>query len=254
MGPEALREVKHIADLSRAYRPHVHDEVSLAHVWRGSTLARIGDREVPVSGECLVVIPPGVVHACNPVAGSGWEYTLALLDPRACPEAVFAAPCRVLPSAEGLEEAFRALRGGDGTVIPVILAHLERVLPVPESGRAVPPARALGRVMDLLRSHPGEPLSLERLCQVAGLSRYHLVRSFKEAYGLTPHAYHLNLRISAAKERLRKGQDLAAVALESGFCDQSHFSRVFSSRVGMTPAAYQKATAIPSKMRTRRRS
>jgi AraC-like DNA-binding protein len=73
------------------------------------------------------------------------------------------------------------------------------------------------------------------------------VRSFKDAYGLTPHAYHLNLRVNEAKARLRMDGDLATVALDAGFCDQSHFTRVFTRCVGMPPAAYQKATAIPSK-------
>ena len=73
------------------------------------------------------------------------------------------------------------------------------------------------------------------------------MRAFKAAYGLTPHAYLLNLRVDRARARLRRGQSLAEVALDCGFCDQSHLPRAFSRLVGLTPAAYQKAMAIPSK-------
>lgn len=249
MGPGMLREVKHIADLSRAYRQHVHDEVSIAHVWSGSTLALIDGEEVPISGECVVVIPPGVVHACNPVKESGWEYTLALLDPGACPAIFFEAPCWILPSTDWLKGTFRALRDGGHGPVEDILEHLAPSMVAPTTSRSGVPAhpRALRRVMEHLRARWAAPLDLEELCAVAGLSKYHLVRAFKGAYGLTPHAYLLNIRINEAKARLRQGQDLAAVALDVGFCDQSHLTRVFTRCVGLTPAAYQKATAIPSK-------
>lgn len=251
MGSGAIREVKHIADLSRAYRLHVHDELSIAHVWGGSTLAMIDGQEVPVSGECIVVIPPGVAHACNPIVQSDWQYTLALLDPDACSEVsdvFFDAPYRIVFSTDRLRNAFLALReGGDEQAFGILKALRDAMVEGAGAGTRTPMrSRALRRVMDHLRSNLAAPLSLEDLCAVADLSKYHLVRSFKRAYGLTPHAYHLNLRVNEAKACLRQGQDLSEVALDSGFCDQSHFTRVFSRCVGMTPAAYQKATAIPS--------
>lgn len=249
MGTSAIREVKHIAGLSRAFRQHVHDELSVAHVWAGATRAWIDGEEVPISGECLVVIPPGVAHACNPVAESGWKYTLALLDPQVCSEGggrLFDAPYRILPSTDRLRDSFLTLGRDSG---PEILAALGEVLAGTTGGnRATWRSQAMRRVEEHLRSRLTGTISLEELCAVAGLSKYHLVRSFRDAYGLTPHAYHLNLRVNEAKIRLRQGQDLVVVALDSGFYDQSHFTRVFTRCVGMTPAAYQRATAIPSKI------
>lgn len=254
MGAGAIQEVKQIADPSRAFRQHVHDELSIAHVWSGATLAWIDGAEVPICGECVVVIPPGVVHACNPVAESGWRYTLALLDPQVCAEAgerLFDAPYRILPSTERLRESFWTLRQDSG---PEFLMALGETLAGTAGATRTPlRSQALRRVEEHLRSCWTETISLEELSTVAGLSKHHLVRAFREAYGLTPHAYHLNLRVNEAKIRLRQGQDLAWVALDSGFYDQSHFTRVFTRCVGMTPAAYQRATAIPSKIEARHR-
>jgi AraC-like DNA-binding protein len=252
----AIKEVKTITDLSRAYRQHVHDELSIVHVWSGATAARIDGKTVPISGECLVLITPGIAHACNPVPESGWQYTQALLDPQVCRDLPLAAPYRVVASTDGLRASFLALREDRDASVPHLMPDLEAALAgasVAPIGRPAHPA-ALRRVMAFLKAHPGSSLSLEVLCEVAGLSRYHLVRSFKQAYGLTPHACHLNLRVNEAKARLRLGQDLATVALECGFCDQSHFTRVFARCVGMPPASYQKSTAIPSKTLLGRRS
>lgn len=61
----------------------------------------------------------------------------------------------------------------------------------------------------------------------------------RAATGLTPHAYLLDLRINAARQRLSAGQPLAAVAHEPGSCDQSHFHRSFRERVATTPRSNQ---------------
>jgi len=266
MGADGLREVKTIGGDVRPFRPHVHDELSLAYVWAGATLASIGGTPVPVSGECLVLIGPGVVHACNPVPGTGWNYTLALLagpGGTALDRALGAAPWRILAPTGRLRTLFLHLRahGAEAGMAPALRAAVAAALaavPAPpgpgQPGGPPAPSRALLQVMGQLRTRMDRPLSLEQMSRLAGLSKYHLVRAFKAAFGLTPHGYHLNLRINAAKARLRAGQDPASVALDFGFCDQGHFTRVFSRCVGLPPAAYRRATAIPSKLPARPRT
>ncbi len=236
----AIREVKHITGLSRSYRKHVHDELSVAHVWGGSSLAWIDGHEVLVAGECVVVIRPGVAHACNPAPGSGWSYTLALLDRdlRGMED-----PYCILPSTEPLCEAFQSLLQDRSQGLATLLDALESIEEDGADPVRATPAHALRRVMAHLRSHVASPLDLSALGAVAGLSKYHLVRAFRAAYGLTPHAYHLNLRVNEAKARLAWGEDLATVAQECGFCDQGHFTRVFARCVGMTPGAYRRVVA-----------
>lgn len=254
MGKGLIQEVKHVVDHSRAYRHHVHDELSLAYVWHGATHAWIDGLDVPIAGECVVVIPPQVPHACNPVPASGWTYTLALLQPEVCthlPVDLLASPCHVLPATVRLREAFEQLRCARDVPATDLLAGIEVAaglagsMHVPSTRRAS--SHTLRRAVAYLRAHWDEPVSLSALGSLAGLSKYHLVRAFRESYGLTPHAYLLNLRVNRAKAFLRAGEELAAVAQQSGFCDQSHLHRVFVRHVGVTPRAYQHATAIPSK-------
>ena len=86
-------------------------------------------------------------------------------------------------------------------------------------------------------------LSLERLAGQAGLGRYQLIRAFRAATGLTPHAYLLNARVNRGRLLLRDGLALADVAYQLGFADQSHFQRAFKQRVAATPGEYRRMVA-----------
>ncbi len=258
MGVNTVQEVKTIVDLSRSYRRHIHDEVSIVHVWSGSTIAWIDGKDVPISGECVVVIPAGVPHACNPSTPGDWSYTMILVDSMVFPGAI---PFRILPSHEHLWRPFSILRAGakapcenERLALEILLGLDDNLADGAKQAYRPCAPKVLRSIEAFLRNNVASPLSLDDLSETAGLSKYHLVRSFKNAFGLTPHAYHLNLRVNTAKARLKRGENLAEIALDCGFCDQSHLNRVFTRCVGMTPAAYQNAIAISSKTRPSRHS
>ena len=89
-----------------------------------------------------------------------------------------------------------------------------------------------------------EKLSLSTLARKAGLSRYHFLRSFRQATGLTPHQYLLRTRLNRAAVRLRTSREpISTIAFDAGFNDLSTFNRRFLRLMGATPGAYRAATA-----------
>jgi AraC-like DNA-binding protein len=109
--------------------------------------------------------------------------------------------------------------------------------PVP---RAVE-SRKICRARDYLEAHLAQEVELSELARVAGLSRSHLIRSFRREVGLTPHAYLLDRRFRAASRLLERGQAPGEVAAACGFFDQSHLSRVFKARMAVTPGTFRAA-------------
>jgi AraC-like DNA-binding protein len=99
--------------------------------------------------------------------------------------------------------------------------------------------RGLRRVREYLREHLHEHVRLDDLAAMASLSRFQLTRQFERAYGLPLHAYHVHLRLSEAKKRLRAGLPIATVAADLGFADQSHLNRRFKGAFGMTPGEWR---------------
>jgi AraC family transcriptional regulator len=95
------------------------------------------------------------------------------------------------------------------------------------------------RLVDHVESNLGEELALTRLAEVVGVSPYHLSREFKRATGETLHRYVMRRRLERARQVLRRGErPISVVAQDLGFADQSHLTRLFRDRFGVTPAAF----------------
>lgn len=98
--------------------------------------------------------------------------------------------------------------------------------------------RAIGRALELIHANAFGPLCLSDMAQAACLSRFHFARMFRSHIGLSPMQYVRALRIEYAKSLLREGSNVAAIAAELGYFDQSHFSRAFRKVTGTTPGMY----------------
>ncbi|MDB4892920.1 MAG: Helix-turn-helix, AraC protein [Gemmatimonadetes bacterium] len=132
-----------------------------------------------------------------------------------------------------------------------LLACLDRLFSTP----AVQPERVttpksdhapdgVGRVCQHLRAHADASVSLDELASVAGLSKFYLLRAFRRAHGVTPHAYQMQLRLALAWRYIVDGSPLTRATYEAGFADQSHLTRRFSAAFGITPARYARQLAV----------
>jgi len=118
------------------------------------------------------------------------------------------------------------------------LRHAE-TRPVPATCR--PSAAALDRVRQALEAEPSREHTAEHLAALAGTSRFCLMRGFQRVYGLTPHAYLRQLRLSEARRLLAAGEAPAAVAAAAGFADQAHLTKRFKGAFAVTPGQYRAA-------------
>jgi MarR family 2-MHQ and catechol resistance regulon transcriptional repressor len=99
----------------------------------------------------------------------------------------------------------------------------------------------LRRATEYMTEHLADPVPLKELAAQTGLSPSRFGRAFKVSMGISPHRWQMNLRIVGAQELLREGNlSQTAIALATGFAEQSHFSRVFKEVVGVPPGVWQR--------------
>jgi AraC family transcriptional regulator len=115
----------------------------------------------------------------------------------------------------------------------------------------------LERVIDYMKSNLTEDISILDLAKLASMSESHFSRSFKQSVGIPPYQYLMKQRVERAKQLLKQGSlalatpllsrkppgteiAISTIALDCGFANQTHLTKVFRQMTGMTPKAYQK--------------
>ncbi|MED5616589.1 AraC family transcriptional regulator [Janthinobacterium sp. P210005] len=235
---------------SRAcYKPHSHPTFSIGAVDSGGSIfTGSKDGKVALGNGSLVLVPAGCVHACNPLPDTLWSYQMLHLDAQwlqAHAPALDGDTAAVLqcPLLYAQFCAMNALLFSTVSAVEknaALLAFLVACSSVcadllPSERKPVP--QQLAPVLATLQALPSA--SLRQLAEAAGLSPYQLIRAFRAATGLTPHAYQLNMHVNRARNRLQAGTALAQLAHELGFADQSHLQRVFKAHAGITPGRYR---------------
>lgn len=107
----------------------------------------------------------------------------------------------------------------------------------PEAGRGLSKP-ALRRVVEFINDRLAEDLSLSEIAAVANLSAFHFSRLFKQSTRCSPHEFVIRCRVERAKSLLMQSRNITDVALEVGFCDQSHLARHFRRVFGLTPGSF----------------
>lgn len=95
------------------------------------------------------------------------------------------------------------------------------------------------KACDYMENNYAEMIALDDLSKVSGLNKYTLLRSFTKQRGITPYQYLTTIRINKAIKLLKAGASPIDAALQTGFTDQSHFTRFFKNFIGLTPKQYQ---------------
>ncbi|GHH84544.1 AraC family transcriptional regulator [Streptomyces sulfonofaciens] len=169
-------------------------------------------------------------------------------DPGPVPD----APPPAVPPGPGPARSGAAPAAGTGAVgspdpletecrLPWLLTALARrhgtARPVDD---ALPGARRIAHaVRDRLADELLAPPSLAELSACLGLSRYQVLRAFRDTMGMPPYAWLAQYRVARARALLDAGHRPAEAAGLVGFADQSHLTRWFRRVLGVTPAAYR---------------
>ncbi|RZF31757.1 AraC family transcriptional regulator [Paraburkholderia sp. UYCP14C] len=249
-----------------AYDPHDHDDMLIGYTEQGVQRFQCHrSLHTSVPGRAIL-IEPGALHDGHAPEAGGFTYAMLYL-PQAWVER--AARRLDLPGLAGVEaafghtlvddralvdairQAFVAIHGNEGRLardetLDRLLLQLGAQLRDPPLTGDAAASPAIARVRDLLHEHLDGNLGLDELAEAAGIDRFRLTRLFQRAFGTSPHAYLVRVRLRAARRLLATGRTPAQVAAEVGFADQSHLGRWFRRAYRMTPAAYrQMCTNVP---------
>lgn len=233
--------------VNHGFTRHTHDTFAIGVARQGVEELLVGTETHLVTAGGVVLLNPEVVHTGRPVGTDGWAYRAFYLDVAVVAEATgIASPWFTEPvvydaaAATALHQAHLAAQSGDrlasATLLAVALSGLSYGRRrTPEAGN-----RAVRDAREILHERLVDPPSLVELAAEVGTGQYSLLRAFRTAHGLPPHAYLNQLRVRRARALLDAGEQVAQAAVTVGFVDQSHLTRHFRRIVGVAPGAYRR--------------
>ena len=267
-------ELQRAAQEGHSFPKRLHEGFEISVIERGAErLLYRGSSYIAPAGS-VVVINPGEVHAACSADQSGWSYrsfyptaadvrdAASSAAGRILPPPSFSLPviqdkhvCRILRRLHTLLESPNSALAQESYSIWVASQLVTRHA----DNRSVPmrvgkEPRAVKLAQEFIRAHASENVTLAQLTGETGLSSFHLVRVFTAHVGLPPHAYLNQVRVNRARKLLANGREIARVASETGFVDQSHLARHFKRLLGITPGQYARAIEPTHDLKPTRRS
>jgi AraC-like DNA-binding protein len=237
-----------------AFPTHSHDHVCIGLARDGEHDCRYGLRRHLVQKGDLMLVNPGEVHDGKPSGRCGRRYSMLEVDVEVfhqlCRDAIGAdrfefkrAVLRAPHARDALAAWLETLSGCDNQSERDASAGFfglvaDRVLELqrPKAARGL--AVMVGQQM---RAQGPEADSIGEIGARRGISRFQLIRAFKQTFGLTPEDVRRQLRVERARTLLAGPRQLSDVALCAGFADQSHMTREFRRLVGLSPSNYRRA-------------
>jgi AraC-like DNA-binding protein len=119
-----------------------------------------------------------------------------------------------------------------------LAAMLRAVTPNEVASLGPLPLKSLLCVRGLIAADPATQHPIAELERVAGLDRWTLARQFRVAFGTSPTRFRTMRQLDRARLMMKSGLTIADAALEAGFADQSHMSRLFKRAYGLTPGRW----------------
>ena len=233
------------------FEPHTHDAYGFGVIEQGVERFRYKGSDHLAPSDSIVFMHPDVLHTGRAETDGGWRYRMIYIDPTVLADIAGDAGWwfdetvveRDRPRAKHLTRLLKALwQVQDPLVFDGLLSQLvEGLSPYArrQSSAQHQSERRFANVIDYIQAHLGERIVLEDLASVAGLSPFHFLRQFQAQYHVTPHQMLMARRLYAAKQWLAQGVAPAQVAAQAGLTDQSHLTRAFTQRYGVTPGRYQ---------------
>jgi CheY-like chemotaxis protein len=128
--------------------------------------------------------------------------------------------------------------------LDLVLDHVDKLL-----GDVIPPrahlSRALLAAVDLMATHCRDPRTIEEIARRVGLSEDHLIRVFRQAFGLPAATYYVRLRIAVACRLLSDTDEtMDAVARRVGYSGAANLSRAFKEVTGIRPSEYRRSPPL----------
>ena len=233
-----------------------HHNIEILLVTEGCGRIQYGSDDMPIEAHDMILVNSGVLHRVY--SETGISFTYVIIDESFCIENGIEMKNRTFEpkfKSESVENTllsaharFAAYKDDPSPirtasmrcavlalVIEICTNHTVDTDGRPQSHSAS--EQYIKQALEYLGEHYAEPISLEEVASLCGITKYHLARIFKIYTGQTLFTYVNILRCKKAELCLSDGMTVTEASRECGFESLSYFSRTYKKLIGYSPSS-----------------
>jgi len=249
-------EAYHFEGLMQKFPNHFHEYYVLGFIENGCRFLTCKNREYTVNKGDLLIFNPLDNHACEQIDDKALDWRCVNIERAVMcrmaeeitgksylPQFTSTVICQsdVIPLLKDLHEMVMSERKDFNKeenfyflIEQLISDYTEDVI-----GQYGQTSGEIQMACNYMENNYATTITLDDLSMVSGLNKYTLIRNFTKQRGITPYQYLSTIRVNKAKKLLETGISPIEASFQSGFTDQSHFTRFFKNFIGLTPKQYQ---------------
>jgi len=255
-------EAYHFEGIMQRFPNHFHEYYVVGVVASGRRFLTCKNREYTINAGDLLLFNPLDNHACEQVDDRALDWRCLNIEKDVMRRMAAEITGRAGAAGSGHLPVFTSTVVCQSDAVPVLRDLHEMIMKEtkdfnkeenfyflieqlindytkPTAEKLTPVSGEIRAACDYMERCYTETITLADLSNVSGLNKYTLLRSFTKQRGITPYQYLSAIRVDKAKKLLGAGVSPIETALQTGFTDQSHFTRFFKNFIGLTPKMYQ---------------
>jgi AraC-like DNA-binding protein len=214
----------------------------IGYVRQGKGQFIVGVHNIPIEEGQLFLVHPGKVHSGKPDEDSGWTVDSIAIKRKLAEELFNTNISITFPSfvVEDIQlktlflsifdllNAFESNLENEGKLYLLLIDLLKLKATILQTEEVKGNYNeAVDRAIHFISNNYKTSFSLDTLAEQSFLSKFHLIRVFKNKTGLTPYTYQIQLRLNEARRMIFQKKSMTDIAYELGFADQAHFTNTF---------------------------
>ncbi len=223
-----------------------HHDYMFLYVERGEALIKIGNKEMMLGSNSLIIVPPNISYSFDLLYGSHtrWIHFVgsALLDRFGININHVYKIKEPLTIVRLLRQCLETINENSPikeSLLSIYAAELFAA--IAENGKVYDKS-GINRVLKAMQESVASTVSIGEYAEIAGYSQKIFTKKFKEVTGLNPKEYIINLRMERIAEEIKKSSmSIIDIALNSGFNNYEYFVKMFKKKMGLTPSQYRKS-------------